>query len=100
MSAVLGNRENRDGDQPVPRREFDKLIEIVIPRLARIEELCFDDTERPSLQTVMTKLDTHLNVMCSWARGLKYVTVGLGTFATSFVAGLHFLHEVVNLWPW
>lgn len=94
MSAV---HERREGDQAVPRREFDALINIVIPRLARIEKLCFDDTERASLQTVMTKLDNHLNVMCSWARGFKYVTVTLGTFSTSFMATLHFAKE---FWPW
>lgn len=89
--------ERREGDQAVPRREFDALINIVIPRLARIEELCFDDSKRPSLQTIMLKLDNHLNVMCSWARGFKYLTVGLGTFSTTFLSTLHVVKE---FWPW
>lgn len=96
MSAVLGDPENRE--EPVPRREFDALINIVVPRLSRIEELCFhDQPSRPSLATMMAKIDTHINVLCSWARGIKFVIVGLGTFSTAFVATLKLVQEL-RLW--
>lgn len=92
MTAAM-NRRVQD-NEPVPRHEFNGLINLMVPRLERMERLCFEDEEhRPSLETLITKVDTHINVLCTWARGIKYVTVGLGTLAGSFMGTLHLLQN-------
>lgn len=79
----------------VPRREFDGLINVVVPRLERIENLCFNDEEnRPSLESIIRKIDLHITVMCDWARKLKWLVAAIGAFATSFMATFHLIKEL------
>lgn len=100
MSAVADDpRLAQPGDEEaVTRGEYRRLTNVVLTRLERIENLCFnDEPTRPSLETLLAKADRHIDVICTWGRWLKWTVVGVGSFAAAFMASYN-AGKVFGLW--
>lgn len=89
-----------DDDQFITRGEFRRLIQIFEPRLSKIERFCFEDEYdgdrlvRPSLASFLEKADTHIKVMCDYARAIKWLMIGI-----TALGGLVLMLQQLNLVP-
>ncbi len=83
-------------DQPVTRGEWRRGIGLMTRRLERVERLCFNDeldeatgkVARPSLDTLMKRVDAHITVMCSWARVFKLIVAAVLSLGGLVLLGL------------
>lgn len=82
MATELASIEQQPDDhEHITRGEWRRGLALMNNRLERLEKLCFQDevdtmtgkVTRPSLATLMSRMDSHITVMCSWARMIKLI---------------------------
>ena len=80
-------------DEPITRGEYRRMIHVLIPRIESLEKLAFEDETddngriiRPSLRSLISKVDRHIDVMCDWARWAKRVILLVPGAAAALVA--------------
>lgn len=56
----------------ITRDEYERMNTLLLDRLGHIEKLCFDDSERTSVSTLMRRLESHMTAAADYARFAKY----------------------------
>lgn len=92
-------------DDYVTRDEHERFGSLLIERVERIERFLFEDdrdettgeVKRRSLAAFITKADRHIDVMCDWARLVKWTSVAIATFAGAILAASKLLSAIG--WP-
>lgn len=108
MSAVMPP-EHSANDDFLTREEHERFGNLVLGRLQRIEGFLFDDekdeagnVKRASLKTFVEKADKHIEVLCSWARGVKIAALTIGSLAGAGYGVIRLIETLHDFgrWPW